>query len=221
MSESNPRTETREERPWSAASVAEADADSGGEGMRASERRTARDVSRLGLLRDQLGRVAKRLPLRRRLSRGTAHGVMSACAAIVAYLPTQALGLREGFWSAITALAVAQTEFGATRSTARDQFTGAAIGGMIGLGTYLAAGPSLPSYALSVLLSIVACGLVNVASAGRLAAITATILLLVPHLGSVERMLWSRVFEVGWGVCVAIVTVWIVTRINRRLGIAL
>nr|WP_236960427.1 FUSC family protein [Methylobacterium durans] len=144
---------------------------------------------------------------------------MSACAAIVAYLPTQALGLREGFWSAITALAVAQTEFGATRSTARDQFAGAAIGGVIGLAAYLTIGVSLPSYALAVLLSVLACWLVNVASAGRLAAITATILILVPHIGSVERMLGSRVFEVGWGVCVAITTVWVVTRINRRLGI--
>ncbi|GJE31551.1 FUSC family protein [Methylobacterium oxalidis] len=185
----------------------------------AARAREARDVSRIGWLRDQLRRVAKRLPLHRRLTRGTAHGLMSACAALVAYLPTQALGLREGFWSAITALAVAQTEFGATRSTARDQFTGAAIGGLIGLGAAMAAGPSLPAYALAVLLSILACWLVNVASAGRLAAITATILLLVPHVGSVERMLGSRVFEVGWGVCVAIATVWVVTRVNRRLGV--
>lgn len=76
-----------------------------------------------------------------------------------------------------------------------------------------------PGYALAVLLSILACWLVNVASAGRLAAITATILLLVPPVGSVERMLGSRVFEVGWGVCVAIATVWVVTRVNRRLGV--
>jgi len=147
--------------------------------------------------------------------------VMSAVAAIVAYLPTQVLGLREGFWAAITAVAVAQTEFGATRSTARDQFTGAAIGGLIGLTAYLTLGPSLPTYAATVVLAILACWLVNVASACRLAGITATIILLVPHLGPVERMAGSRVLEVGWGVCVAIGTVWLVTRLNRRLGIKL
>ena len=56
--------------------------------------------------------------------------------------------------AAITAVAVAQTEFGATRSTARDQFTGAAIGGLIGLAAYLSLGPSVPTYALGVVLAI-------------------------------------------------------------------
>jgi uncharacterized membrane protein YccC len=144
---------------------------------------------------------------------------MSAIAAIIAYLPTQALGLNEGFWAAITALAVAQTEFGAARSVARDQFVGAALGGVIGLCIYLAAGPGLASYMAAVLLSILTCWLVNVASAARLAGITATIILLVPHLGTPQQMLLSRVFEVGWGICAAIGTVWAVTSINRRLGI--
>jgi uncharacterized membrane protein YccC len=184
-------------------------------------RRADRDTSRIHWLRDQTARLRKRLPLRRRLAGGLSHGVMSAVAAIAAYLPTQVLGLREGFWAAITAVAVAQTEFGATRSTARDQFTGAAIGGAIGLAAYLTLGPSVLTYAVAVVLAILACWLVNVASACRLAGITATIILLVPHLGPVERMAGSRVLEVGWGVCVAIATVWLVTRVNRWLGVKL
>ena len=184
-------------------------------------RRADRDTSRIRWLRDQVARLHKRLPLRRRFAGGLAHGIMSSVAAIAAYLPTQLLGLQEGFWAAITAVAVAQTEFGATRSTARDQFTGAAIGGLIGLAAYLTLGPSVPTYALGVVLAILACWLLNVASACRLAGITATIILLVPHLGPVERMAGSRVLEVGWGVSVAIVTVWLVTRVNRWLGIKL
>jgi hypothetical protein len=62
---------------------------------------------------------------------------------------------------------MAQTEFGA----ARNQFVRAALGGVTGLVSYMAA----------VLLSILTCWLVNVASATRLAGITATIILLVPH----------------------------------------
>ena len=187
---------------------------------RAEEARAIeRDRTRIGRLADQLARLQKRLPFGRRLTRGGAHGVMSALAATIAYLPTQALGLNEGFWAAITALAVAQTEFGAARSVARDQFVGAAIGGVIGLCIYLAAGPGQASYMAAVLLSILTCWLVNVASAARLAGITATIILLVPHLGTPQQMLASRVFEVGWGICAAIGTVWAVTRINRRLGI--
>ena len=179
-----------------------------------------RDRTRIGRLADQLARLQKRLPFGRRITRGSAHGVMSAIAAFIAYLPTQALGLNEGFWAAITALAVAQTEFGAARSVARDQFVGAALGGVIGLCIYLAAGPGIASYMAAVLLSILTCWLVNVASAARLAGITATIILLVPHLGTPQQMLLSRVFEVGWGICAAIGTVWAVTHINRRLGIA-
>lgn len=184
-------------------------------------RRADRDTSRIRWLRDQVTRLHKRLPLRRRFASGLAHGIMSSVAAIAAYLPTQLLGLQEGFWAAITAVAVAQTEFGATRSTARDQFTGAAIGGLIGLAAYLTLGPSVPTYALGVVLAILACWLLNVASACRLSGITATIILLVPHLGPVERMAGSRVLEVGWGVSVAIVTVWLVTRVNRWLGVKL
>jgi uncharacterized membrane protein YccC len=182
-------------------------------------RAVERDRTRIGRLADQLARLQKRLPFGRRLTRGGAHGVMSAIAAVIAYLPTQTLGLNEGFWAAITALAVAQTEFGAARSVARDQFVGAALGGVIGLGIYLAAGPGITSYMAAVLLSIITCWLVKVASAARLAGITATIILLVPHVGTPQRMLASRVFEVGWGICAAIGTVWAVTRINRRLGI--
>src|SRR4051812_23851535 len=65
----------------------------------------------------------------RRLTGGLLQGGLSAIAAVMAWIPTQALGLREGFWAAITAVAVAQTELNAAKSTARDQFAGAAIGG--------------------------------------------------------------------------------------------
>lgn len=203
----------RDERTVAEAARQEANAE--------TTRRADRDTSRIRWLRDQVTRLHKRLPLRRRFAGGLAHGIMSSVAAIAAYLPTQLLGLQEGFWAAITAVAVAQTEFGATRSTARDQFTGAAIGGLIGLAAYLTLGPSVPTYALGVVLAILACWLLNVASACRLAGITATIILLVPHLGPVERMAGSRVLEVGWGVSVAIVTVWLVTRVNRWLGVKL
>ena len=185
----------------------------------AKGRKAERDRARIGWLAGQLSRLQKQVPFGRRLTRGTAHGIMSAIAALIAYLPAQPLGLTEGFWGAITALAVAQTEFGVARSVARDQFVGAAIGGLIGLCVFLVIGQDLPSYAAAVLLSILACWLVNVASAARLSAITATIILLVPHVGTPQRMLASRVFEVGWGICAAIGTVWVVTRINQRLGI--
>jgi len=174
-----------------------------------------RDEVRIGWLRQQLARLRKRLPLRRRLVGGTAHGLMSASAALIAYVPTQALNLREGFWSAITAIAVVQTEFRATRTMARDQFLGAATGGLIGLAVLGSVGQDLVAYAVAVILSLTACWLLNVASAGRLAGITATIILLVPHHGTAQQMFGSRLLEVGWGVSVAVAVGWVATRMMQ------
>lgn len=76
-------------------------------------------------------------------------------------------------------------------------------------------GQHLPSYAAAVLVSVANCWILNVASTARLAGVTATIIMLVPHEGSPERMMVSRVAEVGWGVCVAIAVVWLVSRLTR------
>ncbi len=174
-----------------------------------------RSAARVRKLRAQLARLRKELSLGTRASHGLQHAAMSAVAAILAYLPTQFLSLREGFWAAITAIGVVQTEFGATRTTARDQFTGAALGGVIGLGVAMLFRHGLFSYAFAVMLAIVVCWLINVASAARLAGVTATIILLVPHPGATpEQMMISRVSEVAWGVTVAISVVWLAARLK-------
>jgi uncharacterized membrane protein YgaE (UPF0421/DUF939 family) len=155
------------------------------------------------------------LPARGRVIGGLTQGLMSATAAIVAYLPTKPLGLQEGFWASITAIAVVQTEWGAARTSARDQFTGAAIGGSISALTVTATGQHLWSYAVAVVVSMLACFVFKVAGAARLSGSTATIILLVPHPGSVESMVASRIAEVAWGVVVAITTVWLVNRFEK------
>lgn len=176
-----------------------------------------RGTTRVRRLGDYLATLQKRLTPRQRLRDGGEHAVMATAAALLAYLPTQVIGLREGFWAAITAIAVVQSEFGATRSTARDQFVGAAIGGVIGIAVVLVTGQHIVSYALAVPSSVLAAWLLNASSAARLAGVTATIILLVPHPGeSVEQMALSRVFEVGWGVTVAIAVVWLVERFDSR-----
>jgi uncharacterized membrane protein YccC len=169
-------------------------------------------ADRIGRLRGRLADLSKAMPLRDRIQRGLLQGLLSAAGAIIAFLPTQILGLREGFWGAITAIAVLQGELDATRNLARDQITGATIGGLVGVGVMLTAGQQLPSYALAVLLSVTACWVVNVTTASRLSGITATIILLVPHTGTPQHMLVSRVGEVAWGVTVALTLVWLRAR---------
>lgn len=160
--------------------------------------------------------LRRALPLLRRFAGGAHHGAISASAALLAFIPAHAIGLGQSFWSAITAISVAQTEFHAAQTTARDQFLGAAVGGLTGLCAFFAFGQSLIVYALAAFLAMLACWAMNVASASRLAGITATIMLLVPHAGSPESMFVSRLVEVGWGVCVAVATVWVAGRLPAR-----
>jgi uncharacterized membrane protein YgaE (UPF0421/DUF939 family) len=171
------------------------------------------DRLRLTALNVDLARLRGTLPLLRRVAAGAHHGAISACAALLAFIPAHAIGLSQSFWSAITAISVAQTEFRAAQTTARDQFIGAAVGGLTGLCTFFAFGHSLIVYALAVVLAMLVCWALNVASASRLAGITATIILLVPHAGSPASMFLARVGEVGWGVCVAVATVWLAGRL--------
>ena len=91
------------------------------------------------------------------------------------------LGLHEGFWGSITAIAVVQAELSATQSSARDQFTWAAIGGAISALISTIAGEHLPAYVVALVLSMLACWLLNVSTAARLAGSTVTIIMLVPH----------------------------------------
>jgi uncharacterized membrane protein YccC len=160
----------------------------------------------------RLTALRRATPALRRTVAGGHHGILSACAALLAYLPAHALGLGQSFWSAIAAISVVQTEFRATESTARDQFLGAAVGGITGVGASLAHGRGLLVYSLAVVFAMAICWLLNVATASRLAGTTATIILLVPHLDTPQRMFFSRVSGVGWGVCAAIGTVWFAAR---------
>ena len=157
-------------------------------------------------------------PARQRLVGGAAQGLMSAAAAILAYLPTKPLGLQEGFWGSITAIAVVQGGLSATQASARDQVAGAAIGSICGATVVVLAGQHLAAYALAIVLCMAACWLLNVPSAARLGGSTVTIIALVPHHSTVGWMMLSRVSEVGWGVVVGVVTVWLAEKVRGVSG---
>ena len=121
-------------------------------------------------------------------------------------------------WGAITAIAVVQTEYKAARTTARDQFVGAAIGGGIGVAVVAATGQHLVSYVVAVVVSVLASWMLNVATAARLSGVTATIIMVVPHAGSPQSEMMARVSEVAWGLSVAIAVVWLTGRLGLVSG---
>ena len=114
----------------------------------------------------------------------------------------------------MTAIMVVQAEFRATEVLARDQFVGAALGGVVGMCAALTFGDGLAVFAVAIIAATLACWSLNAASASRLAATTTTIILLVPHVSSPERIAAVRIAEVGWGVCVATAAVWVSERVS-------
>lgn len=151
----------------------------------------------------------------RRAVPGLRQAVTSTAAAFAAYFPTHLMGLPQAFWSAITAIAVAQAEFQATRNTAKRQVAGVIIGGTVALCLVLTSGEGLAIYAAAIVLSVLAAWLLNLADAAQLAGITATIILLVPHTGTPQQMLFSRLTEVIWGVCAGLAIVWAEGRVTK------
>lgn len=175
-----------------------------------------RALDRFRRLRALSRAAGKALPGRTRIEHGLAHAALATAAALVAYVPTHALGLKEGFWAAITALVVVQTEFAAVRSTARDQLLGAVIGGVVGAAAAMLLMPSLARYAAAVAGSILLAWICNVASSARLSAVTVTIILLVPHQNSAGQMMIARLSEVGWGIVAGIGVTWPALALSRR-----
>jgi uncharacterized membrane protein YgaE (UPF0421/DUF939 family) len=174
--------------------------------------RLAKSATKKPAILARLGEFAQRFLL------GLRQAGVSVVAAFFAYIPTHLIGLQQSFWSAITAIAVAQMEFKATRALARKQFTGAAIGGAVGLGMILWFGDSLWVYASAIMLAVLICWLLNVGDAGQLGGITATIIMLVPHTGTPQSILISRLSEVGWGVCAGLGVAWATDLLVRRYG---
>lgn len=154
--------------------------------------------------------------LYRRVLVGLGQAGISVIAALIAYACTLWLGLQNGFWASITAIAITQGGFHATADLGRRQCIGASIGGIVGLCFAIGFGPTLWVYAIAVLVSISACAAINRSDAGQLAGITTTVILLVPHTDSPVDIALSRVSEVALGALSGACVVLLVQRLNCR-----
>jgi uncharacterized membrane protein YccC len=143
-----------------------------------------------------------------RLGQGLQRGGLLALAACLGYAPAHFLGLRQDFWGSITAILVLQTEMKAMRSMARNQALGGLIGGTIGLVLVLTIGDQLPVYLLGIILAGVLCHELALESAAQVAAVTITILMLVPHTESMPLFLVTRLSEVALGIAVGATLAW-------------
>jgi uncharacterized membrane protein YgaE (UPF0421/DUF939 family) len=147
------------------------------------------------------------------LAAGASSGLKTAIAAWLSYVSAQAVGLHEGYWAAISAVVVLQGDLPSTRTSGRDRILGTAIGGIIGWVGASVWNEHAAIYALAVALGVLVCVLCRVGTAGRLAAVTVSIIILIPRAEPLWEIALLRFLEVSWGILVALSVAFAATRL--------
>ena len=132
-------------------------------------------------------------------------------------------GLHDGYWGAISAIIVLQSNFGSTVTASRDRLLGTLIGAVFGFAFSLVG--SLPwNYVAAVITAVTVCGLLGFRSSSRLAGVTVTIVMLVQNASSHWTVALDRVGQVILGILVALIVSTLVfpdrARIRLREGLA-
>lgn len=112
--------------------------------------------------------------------------------------------LEHGYWAAVSAIVVMASESAVTLLSCRDRVIGTAIGALVGWGTFYVWHGHYLLYGLAVLVCLLACSTLEFEKAGRLAAVTLTIILLIKIDGGPGRAALARFLEVSLGVVVAL-----------------
>lgn len=131
-------------------------------------------------------------------------GLRTAVAAALSYWLTGVMQLSDGYWAAISAIVVMQSQVGTTLLASRDRLLGTAIGGVVGWLTILVWHRQTVEFALAVLVVMVLCSALRLENAGRLGGITVIIIVLIPFPGPVWHVAVVRFLEVLLGVAVSL-----------------
>ena len=150
------------------------------------------------------------------------HAAKTALAAGLCWWIAKLFGLDDGYWGAISAIIVLQSNFGATIAASRDRILGTLIGALIGF-AFVQIGTLPWNFIFAVLAAVIVCGLLGLRSSSRLAGVTICIVMLV-KTGSHWTLALHRVMEVFLGVVVAIAISTLVfpdrARLRLRDGLA-
>ncbi len=131
------------------------------------------------------------------------HAVKTAFAAALCWWLALRFGLHDGYWGAISAIIVLQSNVGATVTASRDRLLGTLIGALFGFAFSLFG--SLPwNFILAVFCAVIVSGLFNLRNSSRLAGVTIAIIMLVPKAGPRWDLALDRVGEVFLGIAVAL-----------------
>jgi uncharacterized membrane protein YccC len=166
---------------------------------------------------EEVARMRRALSRRDRLLTGLVYALRAVVAAALGYYGALAVGLTQGFWAAITAFSVTQSSYAEVSHSSRDQFIGAIIGGLVGIMAAALVHDLFPAYALALLVGMTLCWMLDLGAAGRIAGVTVTIVMLVPHEGTFLQFALFRLGEVVLGATAALLVTRLSAPIERRL----
>jgi uncharacterized membrane protein YgaE (UPF0421/DUF939 family) len=133
------------------------------------------------------------------------HGLKTAIAAGICLGLVRVFKLEQGYWACVAAIVVMQSEAAATLTASRDRLAGTALGALLGWGAATVWNGHLIVYAVVILICIVIPEAIEMATAGRLAGVTATIILLAPSTAPHRTVALHRFLEVSFGIVVTLV----------------
>jgi uncharacterized membrane protein YgaE (UPF0421/DUF939 family) len=135
--------------------------------------------------------------------------VRTALAAVAAMLLARLLKLPEYYWAPISTIVIIQSTI-PPLTLGWQRFVGTALGAVLGAALATFFHPSAVVYGLGILLCGVLAWLLRVGGAYRFAAITLSIILLIPRARAPWITGWHRFLEVSLGIAVALVvtTAW-------------
>ncbi|HEX3374024.1 MAG TPA: FUSC family protein [Edaphobacter sp.] len=150
------------------------------------------------------------------------HAAKTALAAALCWWLASRFGLHDGYWGAISAIIVLQSNFGATITASRDRILGTVIGAAVGFAfSFVWTVPW--NFILAIFAAVVICGLLGFRSSSRLACVTITIVMLVQS-SSHRDIALIRVGQVMLGILVAVAVTTLVfpdrARLRLRDGLA-
>ena len=134
------------------------------------------------------------------------HIVRTTVAALASLLLSRALHTPEPYWATISTIVVMQSSLGAAWKVSRQRLAGTVLGAVLGgaLASWIPS--SLLAYAAGIVLSGLACLILNLDRAAyRFAGITVAIIVLIEHQKSAWVIAAHRFVEVSLGIAVALV----------------
>ncbi len=155
---------------------------------------------------------------------GLKHATKTAIAAAASLYLARFIKMPEGYWAAITAIIVMQSNVGATLYASWTRLVGTAIGAVVAGVFVQFFGTSTLHFGIAVLLVVLICDLAGLADAYRLAGVTVAIVMLINRLAPTWVIAGERFLQVGLGIVVGIATSVLVwpsrARESLRAGLA-